>query len=248
VIKIEVVAYNVESALKAQEGGADRIELCSSPGDGGVTPSFGVIEVVRQNINIDLFVMIRPRGGDFIYSNYEYHAMKRDIWQCQKLSVDGIVFGILNSDGTIDKKRCSELIQRIKPLQITCHRAFDLTRDPFEALEDCIEVGFNRILTSGQRNKAEENTDLISKLIKHAGDRITIMPGSGIHAENALRILEETKATELHTSAMTYRKSEMEFSNPSITGMGSDKNENEVRTVDVEKIKALRRIGDGFMK
>lgn len=247
-IKIEVVAYNVESALKAQEGGADRIELCASPGEGGVTPSFGMIEVVRQNINIDLFVMVRPRGGDFVYNNYEYHAMKRDIWQCQKLSADGIVFGILNSNGTIDKKRCAELIQRIRPLQVTCHRAFDLTRDPFEALEDCIEVGFNRILTSGQKNKAEENTSLIAKLIKQAGNRITIMPGSGIHPGNALQILEETKATELHTSAMMYRKSEMELSNPSIAGMGSDVNrEDEVRTVDVEKIKALRRIGDAVI-
>jgi copper homeostasis protein len=246
-IKIEVVAYNIESALKAQEGGADRIELCASPADGGVTPSFGIIEGARQNINIDLFVMIRPRGGDFLYNNYEFHSMKRDILQCQKFSVDGIVLGILNANGTIDKKRCAELIERAKPLQITCHRAFDLTRDPFEALEDCIEVGFTRILTSGQRDKAEENTDLIAALVKQAGKRITIMPGSGINAGNAARILSETGVRELHTSAFGYRKSNMEHFNTSIKGMGSEQGrENEVRTVDIEKIKSLRQITAAF--
>lgn len=246
-VKIEVVAYNIESALKAQEGGADRIELCASPGEGGVTPSFGTIEAVRQNINIDVFVMIRPRGSDFLYNNYEFHAMKRDILQCQKISVDGVVLGILNPDGTIDKKRCAELIDRVKPLQVTCHRAFDLTRDPFQALEDCIEAGFNRILTSGQRNKAEENTELIAALVKQAGSRITIMPGSGINAGNAGRILAETGVRELHTSAFVYRKSNMQYFNTSIAGMGSDTGaEDEVRTVDIEKIKALRQVANAF--
>lgn len=246
-VKIEVVAYNIESALKAQEGGADRIELCASPGEGGVTPSFGTIEAVRQNINIDVYVMIRPRGSDFLYSNYEFHAMKRDILQCQKISVDGVVLGILNPDGTIDKKRCAELIDRVKPLQVTCHRAFDLTRDPFQALEDCIEAGFNRILTSGQRNKAEENTELIAALVKQAGNRITIMPGSGINAGNAGRILAETGVRELHTSAFVHRKSNMQYFNTLIAGMGSDTGaEDEVRTVDIEKIKALRQVANAF--
>src|SRR5687768_15688221 len=133
---VEVVVYNIESALKAQEGGADRIELCDNPGEGGTTPSSGVVEVVRQNLSIDVYVMIRPRGGDFLYSNYEFHAMKRDIVQCQRLSADGVVFGILTVDGRIDKKRCQELIARARPLKVTCHRAFDMARDPFEALED----------------------------------------------------------------------------------------------------------------
>ncbi|MGC4021317.1 MAG: copper homeostasis protein CutC [Cyclobacteriaceae bacterium] len=131
------------------------------PADGGTTPSHGIIENVRQNLGIDVYVMIRPRGGDFHYSNYDFHSMKRDIDQCQKLSVDGVVFGILNPDGTIDKKRCKELIDRARPLKVTCHRAFDMTRDPFEALENCIEVGFDRILTSGQKPKAIEGVDLI---------------------------------------------------------------------------------------
>src|SRR5690606_14532854 len=123
------------------------IELCDNPGDGGTTPSAGVIELVRQNLSIDVYVMIRPRGGDFHYSNYDFHAMKRDIVQCQKASVDGVVFGILKADGTIDTKRCTELIARARPLKVTCHRAFDMTRDPIEALENCIAAGFDRILT-----------------------------------------------------------------------------------------------------
>lgn len=135
---IEVVVYTIESAIRAQEGGADRIELCANPSEGGTTPSYGTIELVRQNISMDLYVMIRPRGGDFCYSRYEFHSMKRDISQCQKLSVDGFVFGILTTDGTLDIKRCKELIDKIRPLKVTCHRAFDMTRDPFEALEDCI--------------------------------------------------------------------------------------------------------------
>ncbi|MDQ2657093.1 MAG: copper homeostasis protein CutC, partial [Bacteroidota bacterium] len=129
---IEIVVFNLESALKAQEGGADRIELCDNPGDGGTTPSAGVVELVRQNLSIDVYPMIRPRGGDFLYSNYDFHAMKRDLLQFQKLSVDGVVFGILTADGAIDKKRCQELITRARPLKVTCHRAFDMTRDPFE--------------------------------------------------------------------------------------------------------------------
>src|SRR5690349_2156154 len=167
-MKVEIVVYNIDSAMKAQAGGADRIELCENPGEGGTTPSYGTIELVRQNVSLDVFVMIRPRGGDFHYSSYEFHAMKRDISMCQKLSVDGIVLGILNSDGTIDKKRCKELIDKARPLKVTCHRAFDMTVDPFAALEDCIEVGFDRILTSGQRNTALEGVNLIAELNKRA--------------------------------------------------------------------------------
>jgi copper homeostasis protein len=178
---IEIVVYNIESALKAQEGGADRLELCENPAEGGTTPSYGTIEVVRQNVSIDVFVMIRPRGGDFCYSGYEFHAMKRDIVQCQKLGVDGLVFGVLNPDGTLDKKRCKELINQCRPLKATCHRAFDMTRDPFEALEDCIDVGFDRILTAGHAAKAIDGIELISEIVKRSKARIAVMPGSGIN-------------------------------------------------------------------
>jgi copper homeostasis protein len=243
----EVVVYNMESALKAQEGGADRIELCDNPGEGGTTPSFGVIENVRQNVSMDVYVMIRPRGGDFFYSNYEFHAMKRDIYQCQRLSVDGIVFGILNADGTIDKKRCKELIDKAKPLKVTCHRAFDMTRDPFEALEDCIEVGFDRILTSGQKLTAIEGVDLISELIKRARGRIAIMPGSGINENTVEEIIKKSGAKEIHFSATSFRESGMTFRNQHISGMGSDEgSEFKLRTVDPERVRRIREFAQKY--
>ena len=240
---IEIVVYNIESALKAQEGGADRIELCDNPGEGGTTPSYGTIEAVRQNANLDVYVMIRPRGGDFYYTNYEFHSMKRDISQCQKISVDGVVFGILNPDGTLDKKRCKELIDKAKPLKVTCHRAFDMTRDPFEALEDCIEVGFDRILTSGQQAQALKGADLIGQLIKKANGRIAIMPGSGVNENTVQEILRKSNATEIHFSATSSRESGMIYRNPSIAGMGSDEgSEFKVRTVDPDRVRAMRKL------
>ncbi len=122
---IEVVVYTIESAMHAQKGGADRIELCDNPGDGGTTPSFGTLEIVRQALSIDVYAMIRPRGGDFAYSAYEYHAMKRDIEMCKRASLDGVVLGILKPDGTIDKDRCRKLIDAARPMKVTCHRAFE---------------------------------------------------------------------------------------------------------------------------
>jgi copper homeostasis protein len=242
---VEIVVYNIESALKAQEGGADRIELCENPGEGGTTPSYGTIEIVRQNLSIDVFVMIRPRGGDFHYSNYEFHAMKRDISQCQRLSVDGVVFGIVTPDGRIDKKRCKELIDKAKPLKVTCHRAFDMTRDPFEALEDCIEVGFDRILTAGQQAQAVKGADLIGELIKKANGRIAIMPGSGVNENTVEEIVSKSGASEIHFSAFTNRDSAMEFRNQQISGMGSDDGaEFKLRTVDTSKVRLIRSLAE----
>lgn len=244
-MKVEIVVYNIESALKAQEGGADRIELCDNPGDGGTTPSYGTIELVRQNVSMDVFVMIRPRGGDFHYSSYEFHAMKRDISQCQKLSVDGVVFGILNPDGTIDKKRCKELIEKARPLKVTCHRAFDMTRDPFEALEDCIEAGFDRILTSGQQPQAVKGVDLLRELVQRANGRIVIMPGSGVNENTVEEIVSKSGAGEIHFSATASRESEMVFRNQQIAGMGSEEGgEFKLRTVDPERIKKIRSLAE----
>lgn len=243
---IEIVVYNIESALRAQEGGADRIELCDNPAEGGTTPSFGTIEAVRQNVNMDVFVMIRPRGGDFHYSNYEFHCMKRDIDQCQKISVDGVVFGILNADGTLDKKRCKELIDRARPLKVTCHRAFDMTRDPFEALEDCIEIGFHRILTAGHQTTALKGVDLIARLIEKANGRIAIMPGSGVNENTVEELVRTTKAIEIHFSATAFRESAMQYRNQAIAGMGSDEgSEFKYRTVDPERVRAMRKLAEG---
>lgn len=239
----EIVVYSIEAALKAQEGGADRIELCDNPGEGGTTPSYGVIEVVRQHLSIDVYIMIRPRGGDFLYSSYEFHAMKRDISQCQRLSVDGVVFGILNADGTIDKKRCKELIDKSRPLKVTCHRAFDMARDPFEALEDCIEVGFDRILTSGGQSRAIDGVDLIAELQKRAAGRIIIMPGSGVNEETVAEIVNKTQVNEIHFSAMSHRDGGMAYRNEQIAGMGSEQGaEFKLRIADPEKIRKMREL------
>jgi copper homeostasis protein len=242
---LEIVVYNIESALRAQQGGADRIELCDNPGEGGTTPSYGTIEAVRQNVSMDVYVMIRPRGGDFCYSNYEFHSMKRDIMQCQKISVDGLVFGILNPDGTIDKKRCKELIDKARPLKVTCHRAFDMTRDPFEALEDCIEIGFDRILTAGQQPVASKGADLIGELVKRANGRIAIMPGSGVNENTVEDILRRSKAKEIHFSATAFKDSEMKYRNSQIAGMGSDEgSEFKLRVVDPERVKKMRMLAE----
>jgi copper homeostasis protein len=239
---LEVVVYNVASALKAEEGGADRIELCDNPAEGGTTPSIGVIEVVRRNVNLDLHVMLRPRGGDFFYSNDEFHAMKRDLYQAQKISIDGIVFGILNTDGTIDKKRCKELILKARPLKITCHRAFDMTPDPYQALEDCIECGFDRILTSGQKPTAPEGAALIEALIKKANGRIVIMPGAGINEDTVASLVQATGATEIHFSATAFRDSPMTYRNEAIASMGTDQSEFKLRVVDPARVRKMREL------
>jgi copper homeostasis protein len=245
---VEIVVYNIDSALKAQDGGADRIELCDNPGEGGTTPSFGTIEVVRQNLGIDVFVMIRPRGGDFHYSSYEFHTMKRDIYQCQKLSVDGVVFGILNADGTIDKKRCKELIDKARPLKVTCHRAFDMAKDPFQALEDCIEAGFDRILTSGQQTQAVKGAGLIGELVKRANGRIAIMAGSGVNENTVAEIVTKSRVKEIHFSAVAMKESAMQFRNAQIAGMGSDEgSEFKLRTVDPEKVRKIRALAENTL-
>jgi copper homeostasis protein len=242
-MKVEVVVYNIESALKALEGGADRVEVCADPGAGGTTPSPGVVEVIRKNVSIDVYAMIRPRGGDFFYSSYEFHAMKRDLYHFQRLSVDGVVVGMLNEDGTIDKKRCTEFIQRARPLKVTCHRAFDRTVDPFQALEDCIEVGFDRILTSGQRNTALEGASLLAALQQKANGRIVIMAGSGVNEKTVGEMVRISGVNEIHFSATTYRKSTMRYINDGVSAMGSGpEHEFEVRTVDSAKISLIRNL------
>lgn len=245
---LEIVVYNVTSALQAQAGGADRIELCDNPGEGGTTPSLGTVETIRQNTTLDIFPMVRPRGGDFCYSNYEFHAMKRDIHHFQKAGADGVVVGILTPDGRIDKKRCKELIDKIRPLKVTCHRAFDMTRDPFEALEDCIEVGFDRILTAGQKPKAIEGVALIAELVNRAAGRILIMPGSGVNESTVQAIVSQTSVHEIHFSATAMTTSPMAYHNPAITGMGADSgSEYMLRSVDPGRIKNMRALAESAL-
>jgi len=242
-VAFEIVSYTIESAAKAQEGGADRIELCDNPSAGGTTPSAGTIAQVRQHLSVDLAVMIRPRGGDFLYSMDEYHAMRKDIEMCKRASADGVVLGILKADGTLDKERCRKLIELARPMKVTCHRAFDMTRDPLAALEDCIDVGFDRILTSGQRSHANLGVELIAALVRQANGRIVIMPGAGVNENTVEEILLKTGASEIHFSAAAVRESKMQFRNTQITAMGSEiDGEWFVQTVDPERIRKIRDI------
>ena len=211
--KLEIIGFNIESCIAAQEAGANRIELCAGPGEGGTTPSYGFIKAAREKLQIDLYAMIRPRGGDFLYSDDDFEIMKNDVAICKELGCNGIVTGILTTDGKVDKNRCRELIEMAYPLEATFHRAFDRVADPFEALEDIIELGFERILTSGLKPKAIDSLELLSKLIKQSDERIIIMPGSGVTAENIITIAESTGAKEFHSSATFVKQSEMEFHN-----------------------------------
>ena len=215
-MKLEIIGFNIESCIAAQEAGAHRIELCDNPSEGGTTPSNGFIKGARKKLSIELYVMIRPRGGDFMYSDDEFEIMKTDIEMCRQHGCDGVVIGLLKKDGTIDKKRCSELISLAYPLGVTFHRAFDRAKDPFRALEDVIETGCERILTSGQRPKAIDGAQIIKELITQAEDRIVIMPGSGVDARNIISLAENTGAREFHSSASFYSESKMDYVNSSM--------------------------------
>ncbi|MDL5048882.1 copper homeostasis protein CutC [Oscillatoria amoena NRMC-F 0135] len=239
---IEIVVFNIESAIHAQKGGADRVELCDNPVEGGTTPSFGVMEIVRQALSIDVYAMIRPRGGDFVYSAYEYHAMKRDIEMCKRASLDGVVLGILKPDGTIDKDRCRRLIEAARPLKVTCHRAFDFTRDAFEALDDCIEAGFDRILTSGRMPSASEGASLIKDLVQRAAGRISIMAGVGITEHTIREVVNNTSVTEIHLSARTFKPSEHPWHNHLISLMDSMPNDSGRWVADEATIKRIAEL------
>ena len=198
---LEIAVFNISSALKAASAGADRIELCENMPEGGTTPSYGCIQLARKKISIPIFAMIRPRGGDFIYSEEEFQVMKTDINICKLMGIDGIVFGILGVDGAIDVPRTLQLVDLAYPMDVTIHRAFDRTADPFRALEDIIHCGCQRILTSGQVPQADDGKELIKKIVQQAAGRITIMPGSGVRSQNIRQIASFTEVSEIHSSA-----------------------------------------------
>ena len=211
--KLEVIGFNIESCLLAQAAGAHRIELCDNPGEGGTTPSYGFIKAARENLQIELYPIIRPRGGDFFYSDAEVELMKADVKICKELGCDGVVIGLLNADGTVDKKRCKELVALAYPLGVTFHRAFDRVTDARQALEDIIEIGCERILTSGLVPAALDGAETIAALIKQADERIIIMPGSGVRADNIIELAKKTAAIEFHTSARINIDSKMSYTN-----------------------------------
>lgn len=216
-ITLEICAGSVGSCIAAQEGGAQRIELCDNLLEGGTTPSYATIAVAREKVQIALYPIIRPRGGDFLYDAHEFEVMQRDITMCKQLGCDGVVIGILTPDGRVDKERCKKLADLAWPMGVTFHRAFDMTADPLQALEDIIEIGCERILTSGQRNTAEEGTALLKTLVQQSQERIAIMVGSGVRAHNIASLVKETGAVEYHTTAKAYVESGMTYRNPNVS-------------------------------
>jgi copper homeostasis protein len=238
--KLEICVDNVESAIMAQNAGADRIELCTNLPEGGTTPGFGMISSVRNNLTIAVNVIIRPRGGDFLYSDPEYDIMRREIEACAECGIDGVVLGILLPGGEIDIERTANLVEHARPMSVTFHRAFDMCYDPFFGLEDIIAAGADRLLTSGQKNKAEDGTGLISDLIAAANGRIIIMPGSGINSSNILTIAKETHAKEFHLTGRKVIESDMIFHQPGISlGGSSDLPEFSRKVVDPDVIRSI---------
>lgn len=240
-VLLEICANSVTSALAAQDGGAVRVELCENLHEGGTTPSYGAILLARKLLHIKLYVLIRPRGGDFLYTDLEFNIMVEDVKRSMEAGCDGIVTGILNPDGTVDKERCDLLIQIAKQFGAgaTFHRAFDTCNDQFKALEDIIDLGFERILTSGEKSTAIEGSRRIAELIQKAGDRIIIMPGSGVNEHNVADLVHFTGATEVHSSARSRMASKMNYKNDRII-MGNnygDEYSNEV--TDVERVKGI---------
>lgn len=199
---LEVCAYNIQTCLVAEKIGAKRVELCADPLQGGTTPSYGTIQLVREKLSIDVYAMIRPRGGDFLYDADELAIMKKDIDTCKQLGCNGIATGVQNADSTIDTETLKRIVEWAYPMGVTCHRVFDRVPDAFKALEDIIGTGCERILTSGLQKIAPEGKDLLAKLVTAADGRIIIMPGSGVRADNIAELMAATHATEFHSSGL----------------------------------------------
>lgn len=212
-VAIEVCIDSVASAINSEKGGADRVELCDNLFEGGTTPSAGMIEVVRKNISIGLQVMLRPRGGDFLYSKEEYEVIKSDLNIAKQSGADGVVIGFLTSDGQIDKEKTQEILEMAYPMNVTFHRAFDMTKDPFRALDDLIALGIDRVLTSGQERSAIEGMDLIADLVKRAHHKIIILAGGGVRPHNIRKLIQHTEVTECHISGRKTVPSDMLYKN-----------------------------------
>ncbi|CAN1568550.1 copper homeostasis protein CutC [Flavobacteriaceae bacterium] len=200
---LEIACFNLESAVIAEKNGADRVELCANMLEGGTTPDFETAQKVRDELNIKMNVMIRPRGGNFVYNEAEFEQMKVDIIHFKKINVDGFVFGILNTDNSFDKERNKELVTLASPVSCTFHRAFDVIAIAYESLELLIDCGFKTVLTSGQAENVTEGIEVLKTLVEKANRRIVVMPGGGLRSKNIEKLDQKVKATYYHSSAIT---------------------------------------------
>jgi copper homeostasis protein len=220
-ILLEICCGSIDDAIEAKKGGADRVELCSALFLGGLTPSVGTIQEAKRRLRIPIMVMVRPRGGGFAYSEAELASMERDTEAAVENGADGIVFGILQSDGRIDMPRCRRLRQLIGKRQAVFHRAFDVTPDPFQALEQLVDLGITRVLTSGQKDSVPEGVDLIKKLIGRAGDRIEVLPGGGIQVWNMKEMVDRIGCRQVHLTAWGTMVDTSTHARPAITFGGA---------------------------
>jgi len=240
--ELEICVFSVDAALLAQKAGADRIEFCSSFGEGGLTPSAGAIRMVRKYLNIEYYVMIRPRGGDFCYSISEFEQMHYDIEYAKTCGANGVVIGVLQPNGHVNIARTRELVQHASPLKVTFHRAFDLAKDPFRALDDIVFCGCSRILTSGQKATALEGVETIRELVSYANGRIDIMAGSGVNPENA-KLFINAGVDALHYSAKKILPSKMNYRNTKVPIMNPNSiTDYDLIAVDEKKIRTMVEI------
>jgi len=240
---VEICAGSLNSALAACEGGAQRIELCDNLYEGGTTPSMAYLKLARERIPILLHVLIRPRGGDFCYNEVEYEMMKEDIKVCKELSMDGVVIGMLNPDGTVDEKRTAELTMLARPMSVTFHRAFDMVPDPMEALISLKWIGVDRILTSGQKVNVVEGKELVKELIDKAGGNLIILPGAGLNVDNIKEFAKFTGSGEYHTTCRSSVNSKMVYRNPDVTMGGLPQiPEYEIMETDPSKVRRFKEI------
>jgi copper homeostasis protein len=244
-ILIEACVDSVESAMAAERGGAARVELCDNLVEGGTTPSAGTIAECRRRVHIPIYVMIRPRGGDFLYSDEEVAVMRRDIIQAEALGADGIVLGLLKRDGTVDAARTRGLVALARPMDVTFHRAIDVSRDSEAALDVLIALGVDRVLTSGRAPTALQGAAVIARLVRRAAGRIAVLPGGGIDEKNARRVVERTAAQEVHVRGTAAVKSRMTYRHRRVH-MGDPRFDEYVRQVtDPKRIRRIARVLKG---
>lgn len=254
---LEVCTGSLTSVLHAAEGGAHRVELCSGLDEGGLTPSIGLIHAAMQVEGLKKHVLIRPRGGDFLYSEAEQDIIVEDIFAARRAGADGVVVGALTADGEVDEEACRRFMDAaqgeyvdfaegdldeayfLPPVSVTFHRAFDLCRNPHVALEKIISLGFDRVLTSGQAATAEAGIPVLRELVEQAGDRIVIMPGCGVNPANASVILRETGATEIHASARASWPSQMRFRHPGVSMGKPGSDEYATKETDVDTVRKI---------
>ena len=230
---LEVCAFNIQSCIIAEKVGARRVELCDNPVEGGTTPSYGAIEATRNAISIDLYPIIRPRAGNYFYDDHEMSIIKRDIGVCREIGCDGISIGVQQQDGQIDVNRMKKIVEWAFPMGVTCNRVFDAAPDPFKSLEDIINCGCERVLTSGLEKGAPEGVALLARLVEAAAGRIIIMPGAGVRASNLSMLVRETGAQEYHTSARKVIPNNVLFQNKEILDIGN------VVVADEEELKKI---------